>query len=163
MANPNKYPVTQGIRFLREAKVSYTEHLYEYEERGGTSVAARELGIDEHAAIKTLIMEDENKSPLIILMHGDLEVSTKELARITGVKTIKPCEPAVANKHSGYLVGGTSPFGTRRKMPVYMEDTILDLQKVYINGGKRGFLVEMDPHDLIKLLNPVMVKVGISV
>lgn len=163
MSNQSKYPVTQGIRFLREAKVSYTEHLYEYEEKGGTSVAARELGIDEHAAIKTLIMEDENKSPLIILMHGDLEVSTKELARIIGVKSIKPCEPAVANKHSGYLVGGTSPFGTRRKMPVYMEDTILDLQKVYINGGKRGFLVEMDPHDLIKLLKPIMVKVGISV
>jgi len=121
------------------------------------------LGIDEHAAIKTLIMEDENKSPLIILMHGDLEVSTKELARLIGVKSIKPCEPTVANKHSGYLVGGTSPFGTRRKMPVYMEDTILDLPKVYINGGKRGFLVEMDPGDLIKLLNPIMVKVGISV
>lgn len=163
MASSNKYPVTQGIRFLREAKVSYTEHLYEYEEKGGTSVAARELGIDEHAAIKTLIMEDENKSPLIILMHGDLEVSTKELARIIGVKSIKPCEPAVANKHSGYLVGGTSPFGTHRKMSVYMEETILDLPKVYINGGKRGFLVEMDPEDLIKLLNPIMVKVGISV
>lgn len=162
MSSQGKYPVTQGIRFLREAKVSYTEHLYEYEEKGGTSVAARELGIPEHAAIKTLIMEDENKSPLIILMHGDLEVSTKELARIIGVKSIKPCEPAVANKHSGYLVGGTSPFGTRRKMPVYMEETILDLSKVYINGGKRGFLVEMDPHDLVKLLNPVMVKVGIS-
>jgi Cys-tRNA(Pro) deacylase len=163
MSNQSKYPVTQGIRFLREAKVSYTEHLYEYEEKGGTSVAARELGISEHAAIKTLIMEDENKSPLIILMHGDLEVSTKELARIIGVKSIKPCEPAVANKHSGYLVGGTSPFGTRRKMPVYMEETIFDLPKVFINGGKRGFLIEMDPHDLVKLLNPIMVKVGISV
>lgn len=163
MSNQSKYPVTQGIRFLREAKVSFTEHLYEYEEKGGTSVAARELGIDEHAVIKTLIMEDENKSPLIILIHGDLEVSTKELARIIGVKSIKPCEPSVANKHSGYLVGGTSPFGTRRKMPIFMEETILDLQKVFINGGKRGFLVEMDPHDLIKLLNPVMVKVGISV
>lgn len=163
MSNQSKYPVTQGIRFLREAKVSYTEHLYEYEEKGGTSVAARELGISEHAAIKTLIMEDENKSPLIILMHGDLEVSTKELARVIGVKSIKPCEPAVANKHSGYLVGGTSPFGTRRKMPVYMEETILDLPKIFINGGKRGFLVEMDPRDLVKLLNPVMVKVGINV
>lgn len=163
MANPNKYPVTQGIRFLREAKVSYTEHLYEYEERGGTTVAARELGIDEHATIKTLIMEDENKSPLIILMHGDLEVSTKELARIIGVKSIKPCEPAVANKHSGYQVGGTSPFGTHRKMPVYMEKTIIDLPKVYINGGKRGFLVELDPEDLIKLLDPILVEVGIKI
>ena len=156
-----KYPVTQGIRFLRAAKVNYTEYLYAYEERGGTEVAARELGLDEHATIKTLIMEDENKDPLIVLMHGDQEVSTKELARILGVKTIKPCEPAVANKHSGYLVGGTSPFGTRRKMPVYLEATILDLPKVYINGGKRGFLVEMDPQDLINLLEPKLVKVGI--
>ncbi len=162
MSQKNKYPVTQGIRFLRAAKVPFTEFLYEYEERGGTAVCARELGIDEHLAIKTLIMEDENKSSLIVLMHGDLEVSTKELARIIGVKTIKPCEPAVANKHSGYLVGGTSPFGTWRKMPVYMEETILDLPKVYINGGKRGFLVAMDPQDLITLLNPVLVKVGIN-
>lgn len=162
MSEKTKYPVTQGIRFLRGAKVSFTEHLYEYEERGGTAVAARELGIPEHAAIKTLIMEDENKSPLIILIHGDLEVSTKELARLIGVKSVKPCEPTIANKHSGYLVGGTSPFGTRRPMPVYIEETILDLSKVYINGGKRGFLVEMDPQDLVGLLNPTLVKVGIG-
>ncbi len=163
MANSDKYPVTQGVRFLRAAKVSYTQHLYEYEERGGTAVSARELGIDEHSVIKTLIMEDENKSVLVILMHGDLEVSTKELARLIGVKIIKPCEPAVANKHSGYLVGGTSPFGTHRKMPVYMEETILDLPKVYINGGKRGFLVGLNPQDLMNLLDPTLIKVGISI
>lgn len=161
MSSRNRYPVTQGIRFLRAAKVHFAEFLYEYEDRGGTVVCSRELGIDEHAAIKTLIMEDENKSPLTVLMHGDLEVSTKELARIVGVKTIKPCEPTVANKHTGYLVGGTSPFGVRRKMPVYMEETILNLPKAYINGGKRGFLVALDPQDLKKLLNPVLVKVGI--
>lgn len=161
MSDKNKYPVTQGIRFLRTAKVSFTEHLYEYEERGGTAVAARELGIDEHAAIKTLIMEDDHRNPLIVLIHGDLEVSTKELARLIGVKSINPCEPAVANKHSGYLVGGTSPFGTHRKMPIFMEGTILDLPKVYINGGKRGFLVGLDPQDLLKLLDPTLVKVGI--
>jgi Cys-tRNA(Pro) deacylase len=162
LSQKNKYPVTQGIRFLRAAKVPFVEFLYEYEERGGTVVCARELGVDEHLAIKTLIMEDENEAPLIVLMHGDMEVSTKELARVIGVKTIKPCEPAVANKHSGYLVGGTSPFGTRHKMPVYMEETILDWPKVYINGGKRGFLVAMDPQDIRELLNPVLVKVGIS-
>ena len=117
--------------------------------------------MDEHATIKTLILEDENGAPLVVLMHGDKEVSTKELARVIGVKTIKPCEPAVANKHTGYQVGGISPFGTRRKMPVYIEATILDLPKVYINGGKRGFLVEMNPQDLIKLLEPELVKVGI--
>lgn len=161
MAEKIKYPVTPGIRFLRAAKVSFTEHLYNYEERGGTEVAARELGLPEHATIKTLIMEDENKNPLIMLMHGDLEVSTKELARLIGVKTIQPCAPATANKLSGYLVGGTSPFGTRRQMPVYMEATILELPKVYINGGKRGFLVGMDPQDLVKLLAPKLVNVGI--
>ncbi len=161
MATRTKYPVTQGIRVLRAANVNFIPHLYDYEERGGTEVAARELGLDEHATIKTLIMEDENKNPLIVLMHGDREVSTKELARVIGVKTVKPCAPEVANKHSGYLVGGTSPFGTRRKMPVYMEATILELPKIYINGGKRGFLVEVDPQDLIKLLEPVLVRVGI--
>lgn len=161
MGDKAKYPVTPAIRFLRAAKVSYTEHLYRYEDRGGTEVAARELGIPEHATIKTLIMEDEKKKPLIILMHGDLEVSTKELARLLGVKTIQPCTPETANKHSGYLVGGTSPFGTRHRMPVYMEATILDLPRIYINGGKRGFLVEMDPQDLVKLLAPKLVNVGI--
>lgn len=162
MADKIRYPVTQGIRFLRAAKVNYTAHLYTYEERGGTENAAQELGLDEHATIKTLIMEDERGNPLIVLMHGDLEVSTKELARVIGVKTIKPCTSTVAQKHSGYKVGGTSPFGTRRPLPVYMEATILDLPKIYINGGKRGFLVEMDPQDLVKLLAPKLVQVGIK-
>ena len=161
MADKIKYPVTQGIRFLRAAKVSYTEHLYTYEERGGSEVAAGELGVAEHATIKTLIMEDEKKSPLMVLIHGDLEVSTKELARLIGVKAIKPCEPVTANKLSGYQVGGTSPFGVQHKMPVYMEATILELPKVYINGGKRGFIVGMDPQDLVRLLEPKLVNVGI--
>ncbi len=156
-----KFPVTAAVRFLRAEKVEFQDYLYEYEDRGGTAVAARELGIDEHSMIKTLIMEDEHKNPLIVLMHGDLEVSTKELARILGVKTITPCAPDIANKHSGYQVGGTSPFATRRVMPVYMEQTILELPKIYINGGKRGYLVSMKPNDLIRLLNPKLVKVGI--
>ncbi len=156
-----KFPVTAGVRFLRAEKVEFQDYLYEYEDRGGTAVAARELGFDEHAMIKTLIMEDEHRNPLIVLIHGDLEVSTKELARIIGVKTIAPCAPDIANKHSGYLVGGTSPFATRRAMPVYMEQTILELPKIYINGGKRGYLVGMNPGELIRLLHPQLVKVGI--
>jgi Cys-tRNA(Pro) deacylase len=156
-----KFPVTQAIRFLRQEKVEFEEFLYEYEERGGTAVAARELGIDEHAAVKTLIMEDEDKHPVVVLMHGDMEVSTKELARFLGVKTIMPCLPEIANKHSGYLVGGTTPFGTKRVMPVYIEESILELPKIYINGGKRGYLVGLDPKDLIRLLDPTLVKVGI--
>jgi Cys-tRNA(Pro) deacylase len=156
-----KFPVTQAIRFLRQAKVEFEEFLYEYEERGGTAVAARELGIDEHAAVKTLIMEDEDKHPVVVLMHGDMEVSTKELARFLGVKAIMPCLPEIANKHSGYLVGGTTPFGTKRVMPVYIEESILELPKIYINGGKRGYLVGLDPKALIRLLDPTLVKVGI--
>lgn len=155
-----KLPVTPAIRVLRAAGVTYRDHLYAYEERGGTEVSARELGVDEHLMIKTLIMEDERANPLIVLMHGDKQVSTKELARLMGVKAIHPCLPAVANKHSGYLVGGTSPFGTRRKMPVYMEASILDLPRIYINGGKRGYLVEMDPRDAVRILEPVLVTVG---
>jgi Cys-tRNA(Pro) deacylase len=156
-----KFPVTQAIRALRAAGVEFTSHLYAYEERGGTEVCARELHIDEHAAIKTLIMEDDKKEPLIILMHGDLQVSTKELARVIGTKTVAPCAPETANKHSGYMVGGTSPFGVRRQMPVYMEETILELPRIFINGGNRGYLVGMDPKDLVSLLRPRMVRVGI--
>ena len=157
----NKLPVTPAIRVLRAAEISFTNHPYVYEVRGGTAVSARELGVDEHSIVKTLIMEDERKNPLIVLMHGDLEVSTKELARFLNVKTITPCDPDTAARHSGYLVGGTSPFGTRKTMPVYLEETILELPKIYINGGKRGYLVGLDPKDLVKLLNPVLVKVGI--
>ncbi|HBF38521.1 MAG TPA: Cys-tRNA(Pro) deacylase [Firmicutes bacterium] len=156
-----KFPVTAAVRFLRQNKVEFQDYLYEYEDRGGTAGAARELGFDEHLMVKTLIMEDEHKAPLIILMHGDLEVSTKELARILGVKSIAPCAPEIANKYSGYLVGGTSPFATRRAMPVYLEETLLELPKIYINGGKRGYLVAMNPSELVRLLHPTMVKVGI--
>jgi len=157
-----KTPVTPAVRTLREEKVTFTDHLYAYEEKGGTSVSARELGVDEHAVVKTLVMEDDRKNPLIVLMHGDRQVSTKELARIAGVKTITPCTPDTASRHTGYQVGGTSPFGTRRKMPVYLEETILDLPKIYLNGGKRGYLVGLDPHDVARLLNPLMVRVGIE-
>lgn len=153
-----KAPVTAAIRMLRQHKVVYSEHLYDYEEKGGTSVSARELGVDEHCVIKTLIMENERREPLVILMHGDLEVSTKNLARLLGVKTITPCTPDIAGKHSGYLVGGTSPFGTRKAMPVYMEKTILDLPKIYLNGGKRGFLVGLAPADALAVLRPQLVE-----
>jgi Cys-tRNA(Pro) deacylase len=157
-----KTPVTTAVRALRAAQVEFTDHLYAYEEKGGTAVSARELGVDEHAVVKTLVMEDEKKKPLIVLMHGDRQVSEKQLARVIGVKTITPCTPETAHKHTGYLVGGTSPFGTRTAMPVYMEETILDLPRIYINGGKRGFLVGIDPQEVVRLLKPVMVRVGIE-
>lgn len=157
-----KSHVTAAIRFLREKRVDFSEHPYEYVEHGGTSTFAKQYHVDEHMVIKTLIMEDESGRPLVILMHGDREVSTRELARTAGVKRIGPCTPQTARKHSGYMVGGTSPFGTRKVMPVYMEETILDLPKIYINGGRRGYLVAMDPHDIVKTLNPTLVHVGIE-
>ena len=135
----------------------FTEHLYRYEERGGTAVSSRELGVDEHIVIKTLVMEDERKQPLIVLMHGDRDVSTKNLARQIGCKTVTPCDPEVAQKHTGYLVGGTSPFGTRKPLPVYLERTIADLDRIYINGGRRGFLIAMAPADLVRVLSPTLV------
>jgi len=142
------YPVTPAIRALREKSIAFEPHLYDYKERGGTSHSAAELGVAEREVIKTLVMETESREPLIVLMHGDCEVSTKELARTTGDKTITPCDPQTAQKHTGYMVGGTSPFGTRKSMPVYAEKTIFDLPRIYINGGKRGFLVSMAPNDL---------------
>lgn len=157
----DKTPVSPAIRMLRASGVAFTDHLYDYEDRGGTEVSARELGVDEHAVVKTLVMEDDAKRPLVVLMHGDRKVSTKELARTIGVKTIQPCNPETANRHSGYMVGGTSPFGTRKEMPVYMEQTIVDLPKIYINGGKRGYLVGVAPADVIRVLKPTMVTVGI--
>jgi Cys-tRNA(Pro) deacylase len=156
----SNFPSTPATRLLNAQKVEYTGHIYRYEDRGGTKVSARELGVDEHAVIKTLIMEDENASPIIVLMHGDMEVSTKALARQIGCKSINPCKPATADKHSGYQVGGTSPFGARRAMPVYMEQSILDLPKIFINGGSKGFLVGMDPKDAQRILNPVLVQSG---
>lgn len=158
----DKTPVTAAIRHLRELGVNYVPHLYKYEERGGTAVSARELGVDEHLVIKTLVMEDERHNPLVVLSHGDQEVSTKELARLLGVKTVTPCSPEQAGKHTGYLVGGTSPFGLRKTLPIYLEETILTLAKLYINGGKRGFLVEITPDELIRALHPTLVQVGIS-
>jgi len=153
-------PETPATRFLRQHRVSYSPHLYEYEEHGGTAVSARALGVDEHAVVKTLIMQDEQAHPLIVLMHGDCEVSTKELARQSGHKRIEICAPAVANRHSGYLVGGTSPFATKRNMPVFMERTILDLPLIYINGGRRGFLVGIDPKEVVRTLKPQLVEVA---
>ena len=158
----DKSPVTPAIRFLKQHKVDHSSHLYSYEEKGGTTVSARELGVDEHQVIKTLVMEDEQRKPLIILMHGDQEVSTKELARSVGVKTISPCNPETALKHTGYQVGGTSPFATRKAMPVYIEKTITTLPRIYINGGKRGFLVSLTPQSVMDLLQPTMVEVGIK-
>jgi Cys-tRNA(Pro) deacylase len=146
---------------LRENGVDFTEHLYKYIERGGTAEGARQLGLDVHLLVKTLVMEDELKRPMIILMNGDQEVSTKELSRILGVKRVGPCTPETAQKHSGYMVGGTSPFGTRKEMPIYVEETILTLPRIYINGGKRGYLLGIDPQALMHLLGAVPVKVGI--
>jgi len=156
------YPVTPAVRLLRENKISFEPRLYDYEERGGTRHSAVALGVDEHAVIKTLVMETDARCPLIVLMHGDYEVSTKNLARHLGVKTVLPCEPAIAQKHTGYLVGGTSPFGTRAKLPVYVERTIFDLPKIYINGGKRGFLVEIAPQSLREALPIEEVEVAIA-
>jgi Cys-tRNA(Pro) deacylase len=146
-----------AVAVLRKHGVDFTEHDYRYEERGGTAVSSRELGVDEHAVIKTLVMEDENKQPLIVLMHGDREVSTKQLARQTGRKAITPCAPDVAQRHTGYMVGGTSPFGTRKVMPIYMERSIADLDRIYINGGRRGFLIALAPSDLVRVLSPTLV------
>lgn len=153
-------PETPATRFLRQHGVAHSNHVYDYEEHGGTEVSARELNVDEHAVIKTLIMEDENAQPMIVLMHGNHKVSTKELARQTGRKRIEPCRPDVANRHSGYLVGGTSPFGTRKKMPIFLERTVLDLPLIYINGGRRGYLVGLHPHDLLRVLQPTLVQVA---
>ena len=151
-----------AIPILKKHGVAFTEHEYRYEERGGTAVSSRELGVDEHSVIKTLVMEDENKKPLIVLMHGDREVSTKNLARQMGAKTVSPCAPDVAQRHTGYMVGGTSPFGTRKALPVFMEKTIAELDRIYINGGRRGFLVSMSPADLIRVLSPTLVDAGTS-
>lgn len=146
-----------AIRVLRAAGVTFEPHLYPWEPKGGTAASARALAVDEHAVIKTLIFEDERRQPLCILMHGDREVSTKNLARAIGAKTVGPCTPEVADRHSGYQVGGTSPFGLKRPMPIYLQKTIADLPRIFINGGARGFLVAIDPTDLVRVLEPVLV------
>lgn len=153
---------TAAIHFLRKHAVSFTEHEYRYEERGGTRVSSREMGVDEHEVIKTLVMEDERRQPLIVLMHGDREVSTKQLARQIGKKTVQPCAPAIAERHTGYQVGGTSPFGTRKALPVYMEASILELPRILINGGRRGFLVMLTPQDLQRTLLPTLVHAAVE-
>ncbi|AYH42500.1 Cys-tRNA(Pro) deacylase [Azoarcus sp. DN11] len=154
-------PETPATRFLRQHGIPFSTHLYDYEAHGGTKVSSRELNVPEHSVVKTLVMEDETAAPLIVLMHGDRKVSTKELARQASRKRIDPCAPETANRHSGYLVGGTSPFGLRKRMPIYMERTILDLPLVYINGGRRGFLVGVRPHEIMRVLQPELVSAAI--
>ena len=152
---------TPAVHVLRQHGVTFTEHEYRYEERGGTAVSSRELGVDEHTIIKTLVMEDDRAARPVVLMHGDREVSTKELARQAGRRSVAPCRPEVAQRHSGYLVGGTSPFGTRKPMPVFVERTILELPRIYVNVGSRGFLVSLDPRDLARVLDPTPVDVAV--
>lgn len=161
MAKP-EYPVTTAIRVLREKKIDFQPHVYTYEEHGGTNLSASALNVPEHEVVKTLVMQTEEKKPLLVLMHGDREVSTKQLARITGAKRVEPCDEATAQRHTGYQFGGTSPFGTRHPLPVYAERTIFVLPRIFINGGKRGFLVEIHPADLKKAFEVTEVEVAIS-
>ncbi|WP_177306930.1 Cys-tRNA(Pro) deacylase [Pseudoduganella namucuonensis] len=153
MAKKEHISETPATQMLRKHKVAFSEHPYDYEEHGGTTVSARELGVDEHHVVKTLVMQDEAAKPLIVLMHGDRKVSTKNLARGIGRKSVEPCKPEVAQRHSGYLVGGTSPFGTKKALPVYVEESILALETIYINGGRRGYLVGVAPRVLTELLD----------
>ncbi len=155
-------PSTAATRLLASHGIEFTEHRYRYETRGGTRVSSRELGLDEHSVVKTLVMETDTGEPLMVLMHGDREVSTKALARWLGVKSIRPCRPEVAGRHSGYEVGGTSPFGTRRSMPIYIERSILEGPRIWINGGSRGFLIGLAPADLVRLLQPESVDVALA-
>ena len=158
MAKHSESPATA---MLKKHAVAYTEHAYEYVEHGGTGVSSAALGVDEHHVVKTLIFEDDQRRPLCVLMHGDRKVSTKELARQIGVKRVAPCKPEDATRHSGFLVGGCSPFGLRKPMPVYLEKTILDIEKIYINGGRRGFLVGMSPNDLVRVVAPTIVSASL--
>ncbi len=153
---------TPATAFLAQEKVAYTEHVFEYVDHGGTSATSGALGIPEHHVVKTLVMETETGDPIVVLMHGDRKVSTKELARQAGVKRISPCKPEVAQRHSGYLIGGVSPFGTRKGMPVYAERSIFALARLYINGGRRGYILGMDPADLARVLSPVLVDVALE-
>ena len=154
--------VTTAIRELRKHGVRFTEHEYRYEEHGGTRTAAVQLGVDEHAIVKTLVMQDDTREPVIVLMHGDKEVSTKQLARLIGRKSIQPCDPQVAQRHTGYVVGGTSPFGTHKRVPVFVERSVLDLAAIYINGGRRGLLVQIAPAELTRVLGAVPVDAAVS-
>jgi Cys-tRNA(Pro) deacylase len=153
---------TPATEFLSQHGVAYTEHQYEYVEHGGTAVSSSSLNVPEHEVVKTLVMEDEDRKPVIVLMHGDLMVSTKELARQVNRKRIEPCKPDVAQRHTGYQVGGTSPFGTRKNLPVFIERSILELPMIYINGGRRGFLVRIAPGELSRILRPTPVSVALK-
>ena len=157
-----KKTATPATTLLDGKGVEYTEHYYDYVEHGGTSVSSSALGVPEHEVVKTLVMETEAGNPVIVLMHGDRKVSTKELARAIGAKRVFPCKPEVAQRHSGYLVGGTSPFGTRKPMPVYLQRTVLDLPRIYINGGRRGYLLGMASPELVRVLSPVLVDVALQ-
>ena len=154
-------PVTTAIRALRAAKADFEPCVYDYVEHGGTRHSAESLGVDEHATVKTIVMETDAKKPLIVLMHGDREISTKQMARVLGVKSVAPCDPDTASRHTGYLVGGTSPFGTRKPLPVYAEATVFDLPFIYINGGRRGLLVKITPEVLDRVAHPVRVSVAV--
>lgn len=158
----HEYPVTSAIRFLRDKKIEFRPHMYAYEEHGGTAHSASALGVSEHEVVKTIVMATDEGKPLLVLMHGDREVSVKQLARALKVKRIEPCDETTATKHTGYVFGGTSPFGSRHPLPVYVERSIFDLQRLFINGGKRGFLVEINPADLRKTLAVVEVDVATS-
>ena len=162
MSKPDHAPETPATRFLRSHQLPFSTHLYAYEEHGGTAVSARELNVDEHAVVKTLVFENESGAALIVLMHGDCKVSAKNLARQTGNKRVHPCTPEDAHRHTGYVVGGTSPFGTRKALPVCLERSILDLPLIYINGGGKGFLVGIHPHDLMRALKPQPVEVALT-
>ena len=162
MAKKEHISETPATQFLRRQDIAFSEHPYDYEEHGGTTVSARKLGVDEHAVVKTLVMQDETAKPLLVLMHGDRKVSTKNLARQIGCKSVEPCKPEVANRHSGFLIGGTSPFGTRKVMPVYVEQSILDLEKIYINGGRRGYLIGIAPQVLTQALSATAVQCALE-
>lgn len=159
MTKPTGTPATA---FLGERGVAFTEHHFEYVEHGGTAHTSEALGVPEHQVVKTLIMENEKAEPLVVLMHGDRKVSTKALARAAGMKRIAPCKPETAQRHSGYLIGGTSPFGTRKTMPVYLERSVLALPRIYINGGRRGYLLGMESAELARVLSPVLVEVALE-
>jgi Cys-tRNA(Pro) deacylase len=162
MTKDKHVSLTPATQTLRKAGIAYSEHPYTYVERGGTAVSAAALGVDEHCVVKTLVMQDEQAKPLIVLMHGDCQVSTKALARQLGCKKVEPCKPEVAQRHSGYQVGGTSPFGMRKAMPVYVEASILALEKIYINGGQRGYLVGIPPQVLVQVLQAVAVNCALK-
>ncbi len=161
MSKIDHAPETPATKFLKAHKVPFSNHPYTYEEHGGTKVSARELNVNEHHVIKTLVFEDENTKPLIVLMHGDCKVSAKELARQIPCKKVEPCKPEVANRHTGFLIGGTSPFGTKKTLPIFIEKSILDLPLIYINGGRRGYLVGIHPHDIVRTLKAQVVNVAL--